>query len=38
MKDLMKWIINWYSLGKNQGFWFSFKYKTGIAKEGKDFY
>ena len=30
-------IVDFYKFGKVQGFWFAFKYKTGIAKQGKDF-
>jgi hypothetical protein len=38
MKKFVFAIKDWYSFGKEQGFWFATKYKLGIAKEGKDFY
>lgn len=38
MKKIISIIKDWYSFGKQQGFWFAMKYKLGIAEEGKDFY
>jgi hypothetical protein len=32
------WLIDWYDFGKHCGFIFAFKYKTGRAKEGIDFF
>ena len=38
MKRIINALIDWYRFGKDQGYWFAFKYKLGIAKEGKDFF
>ncbi len=38
MKKAIAWIKDWYKFGKNTGLRFAFKYKTGRAVEGKDFF